>query len=225
VQFAFLAVVAAYVLAMAVIGGAVLARYMIPAVPLVIMVFVSTLWRRIERWRWVLAIIVLGFIAGLFVNPPYTFSMEDNLAYCDYIQLHQDAEHFLETRYPKSNVLTAWPASDELARPFLGYVSHPVRIIRIEDFRFEQLMSAADARPNYDLALVFSTKYEPPNPILKDWPAWDHIKMRFFDYHHDVPPAVAAQILGGEIVFSEKRQGQWVAVIEMQRIIEARAIR
>src|SRR5207244_281022 len=148
VQFAFLAVVAAYVLAMAVIGGAVLARYMIPAVPLVIMVFVSTLWRRIERWRWVLAIIVLGFIAGLFVNPPYTFSMEDNLAYCDYIQLHQDAEHFLETRYPKSNVLTAWPASDELARPFLGYVSHPVRIIRIEDFRFEQLMSAADARPN-----------------------------------------------------------------------------
>ena len=29
----------------------------------------------------------------------------------------------------------------------------------------------------------------------------------------------------GEIVFSEKRQGQWVAVIEMQRIIEARAIR
>ena len=128
VQFAFLAVVAAYVLAMAVIGGAVLARYMLPAVPLVIVVFVSTLWRRIEQWRWVIAIVVLGFVAGLFINPPYTFSMEDNLAYRDYIQLHQDAEHFLEARYPKGSVLTAWPASDELTRPFLGYVSRPMRI-------------------------------------------------------------------------------------------------
>ncbi len=146
VQFVFLAVVTAYVIAMAVIGGAVLARYMLPVVPLVIVVFVSTLWRRVEMWHWVVAFVVLGFIGGLFINPPYTFSLEDNLAYRDYIQLHQHAEHFLEAHYPASTVLTAWPASDELTRPFLGYVSHPARIIRIEDFRLKQLMSAADAQ-------------------------------------------------------------------------------
>lgn len=222
VQFSFLAIVAAYVIAMAVIGGAVLARYMLPVIPLVIVVFVSTLWRRIAQWRWVIAIVVLGFIASLFINPPYAFALEDNLAYSDYIQLHEDAEHFLESRYPRSNVLTAWPASDELSRPFLGYVSRPIHILRIEDFRIEQLMSAADARPGYDVAFVFSTKYEPPNPLLKDWPAWDRIKTRFFDYHHDVTPAVAAQVLGGDVVFSGKRKGQWVAVIEMRQIIEAR---
>jgi hypothetical protein len=221
VQFAFLAVVAAYIVAMAVIGGAVLARYMLPVVPLVIVVFVSTLWRRVEMWHWVIAFVVLGFIGGLFINPPYTFSLEDNLAYRDYIQLHQHAEHFLEARYPTNHVLTAWPASDELTRPFLGYISRPVRIIRIEDFRLEQLMSAADVRPGFDVALVFSTKYEPPNPLLH-WPAWDRVKARFFDYHRDAPPAVAAQVLGGEIVFSETRQGQWIAVIEMRRIMEAR---
>jgi len=224
VQFAFLAVVVTYVTAMAAIGGAVLARYMLPVVPLVIVVFVSTLWRRIAQWRWVIAFVVLGFLAGLFINPPYAFALEDNLAYRDYIQLHQDAEHFLESRYPRSNVLTAWPASDELIRPFLGYISRPIHILRIEDFRLEQLMAAADARPGYDVAFVFSTKYEPPNPLLKDWPAWNRIKIRFFDYHQDVPPAVAAQILGGEIVFSETRKGQWVAVIEMRQIIEARKI-
>ena len=224
VQFAFLAVVVTYVTAMAAIGGAVLARYMLPVVPLVIVVFVSTLWRRIAQWRWVIAFVVLGFLAGLFINPPYAFALEDNLAYRDYIQLHQDAEHFLESRYPRSNVLTAWPASDELIRPFLGYISRPIHILRIEDFRLEQLMAAADARPGYDVAFVFSTKYEPPNPLLKDWPAWNRIKIRFFDYHQDVPPAVAAQILGGEIVFSETRGGQWVAVIEMRQIIEARKI-
>ena len=222
IQFAFLAVVATYVIAMAVIGGAVLARYMLPAVPLVVIVFVSTLWRRIAQWQWVIGVVVLGFVAGLFINPPYTFALEDNLAYRDFIQLHQDAEHFLESHYAKGNVLTAWPASDELSRPFLGYISRPIRIVRIEDFRVEQLMSAADTRPGYDVAFIFSTKYEPPNPLLKEWPAWDRIKMRFFDYHHDVPPTLAAQILGGEIAFSESRKGQWVAVIEMRQIIEAR---
>src|SRR5262249_32581361 len=50
VQFAFLAVAIAYLLAMAVVGGAVLARYMLPVVPLVIVVCISTVWRRIRWW-------------------------------------------------------------------------------------------------------------------------------------------------------------------------------
>ena len=32
-----------------------------------------------------------------------------------------------------------------------------------------------------------------------------------------LPPAAAAQILGGRVVFAEERKGQWVAVIEMKR--------
>jgi hypothetical protein len=32
-----------------------------------------------------------------------------------------------------------------------------------------------------------------------------------------VPAAAAARILGGRVVFSEQRAGQWVAVIEMER--------
>jgi Dolichyl-phosphate-mannose-protein mannosyltransferase len=223
VQFAFLFVVVAYVISMAVIGGAELARYMLPVVPLVILVFVSTLWRRVWMWHWVIALVMVGFVFGLFINPPYVFPPEDNLAYRDYIQLHQDAEHFLEARYPKANVLTAWPASDELTRPFLGYVSHPIRVVRIEDFRLEQVMSAADARPGYSVALVFSTKYDPPHPLIRSWPAWERIKARFFDSHQDVSPGVAAQVLGGKIVFSERRTGQWAAVIEMKQIMEAQA--
>ena len=39
-----------------------------------------------------------------------------------------------------------------------------------------------------------------------------------FDYHRDVPPEVAAQILGGKVVYSESRKGQWIAVIEMERM-------
>jgi hypothetical protein len=176
-------------------------------------------------WKAVVVLVGAGFVISLFVNPPYGFSLEDNLAYRDYIALHQHAERFLEARYPRARVLTAWPANDELARPTLGYVTRPLRVLRIEDFSAEQLMSAADLGSHFDVALVFSTKYEPRHFLLENWPAWQRIKAQFFGYHRDLPPPAAAQILGGNIVFSESRDGQWIAVIEVQQIFEARGHR
>jgi hypothetical protein len=221
IQLAFLAITVVYMLAMAVIGGAVLARYMLPILPLVILVWISTLWRRVEMWKVVVIIVGATFAVNLFVNPPYGFSIEDNLAYRDYIQLHQNAEGFLEARYPMARVLTAWPANDEITRPSLGYVTHPMRVVRIEDFTADELMSAADLRSNFDVALVFSTKYEPNHSLLENWPAWQRTKARFFGYHRDLPPPATAQILGGDIIYSERRNGQWIAIIEMQKVFEA----
>src|SRR5208337_4386959 len=217
VQIIFLVVVAAYVVAMALIGGAVLARYMLPAVPLVIIVAVSTLRRRLRYWPAAVAVVGGAFIVGWFWNPPYGFSPEDNLAYRDYVVLHQVAERFLEARYPMARALTAWPASDELSRPWLGYTTRPVQVVRIEDSSLEEVLPAADFRSHFEVALVFSTKYEPPNPLLDRWTTWTNLKRRFFGFHRDLPPAAAAQILGGHIVYSEERRGQWVAVIEMER--------
>jgi len=217
VQIIFLVVVATYVIAMALIGGAVLARYMLPAVPLLIIVAVSTLRRRLRYWPAAIAVIAVAFVAAWLWNPPYGFSPEDNLAYRDYVVLHQDAERFLEARYPMARSLTAWPASDELTRPWLGYTTRPVQVVRIEDFSLDEVLSAADFRQKFEVALVFSTKYEPTHPLLDRWKAWTDLKRRFFGYHRDVPPAAVAQILGGHIVFSEARKGQWVAVIEMER--------
>ncbi len=215
IQFTFLVVVVTYVAVMSIIGGAVLARYMLPAVPLVIIVFVSTIWRRVGYWRAVAGIVVLGFVAALFINPPYGFSLEDNLAYRDYILLHQRAETFLEARYPMARVLTAWPASGELSQPWLGYLTRPMQVVQMEDFTLENLMNASQMRPRCDVALVFSTKYEPPHPLLENWRGWERIKTKFFGYHRDVSPEAAAQVLGGRLVYSETRKGQWVGVIEM----------
>ena len=220
-QFAFLAVIAAYVVAMAVVGGAELARYMLPVVPLVIVLWVSTLRRRVRIWRSVIAIVALVFVAGLFFNPPHGFSIEDNLAYRDYILLHQQAEDFVEARYPMARVLTAWPASDELSRPYLGYVTRPMRVFRIEDFTAEQLMSASEVQSKFDVALVFSTKYDPPHSWFEHWRQWQQWKTEFFGYHRDVPPAAAAQILGGRLVYNETRHSQWIGVIEMEPVEEA----
>ena len=91
-----------------------------------------------------------------------------------------------------------------------------MQIVRIEDFSLEQVLSAADFRSHFEVALVFSTKYEPARPLLERWTKWTELKRRFFGFHRDLPPEAAARILGGNIVFAEERKGQWIAVIEME---------
>jgi hypothetical protein len=217
IQMIFYVVVLTYVVAMALIGGAVLARYMLPAVPLLIILCVSTLWRRLSYWRVAMAIVAVAFVAAWFWNPFYGFAPEDNLAYRDYVVLHEDGERFLEARYPMAQVLTAWPASDEITHPWLGYTTRPMRVVRIENFSLDEIVPATEFRANYEAVLIFSTKYEPAPAPWDHWQAWTALKSRFFGFHRDLPPVAAAQILGGHVVFSEHLRGQWIAVIEIEK--------
>ncbi|HLM81339.1 MAG TPA: hypothetical protein VK302_12015 [Terriglobales bacterium] len=221
IQAAFLAVVLAYLAFMSFVGGAVLARYVLPVVPLVMLALVATLWRRVRHWKLIVGAVAIAFVVGLFSNPPYGFTLEDNLAYRDYIVIHAEASRFLAMRYSGERVLTAWPASDELSRPWLGYInanaSPPFRVVRIEDFSVSQIDVAARARDQFDVALVFSTKYQPPHPLLENWEAWQRIKEKFFGYHRDLLPEDIAQRLGGTIAYRKERNGQWIAVIAVAR--------
>ncbi len=229
IQLTFLAIAILYGGALSIIGGAVLARYMLPVVPLVILVCVSTVWRRLRLWKPVLAVVAAAFVAALFINPPYGFAPEDNLAYRDFVRLHQHADAFLLTHYANARVLTAWPASGELTQPFLGYVERPLpvhHVIQIEDFTIESLQSAqatASAEPHdsnskshshFDVALVFSTKYQPPPNLFDRWQLWQQWKMRYFGFHRDLTPEAAASLLGGKLVYAEYRRGQWVGIVE-----------
>ena len=221
VQLVFAVVIAAYWLVMSIVGGAALARYLLPAIPLVIILCVSTLRRRVRGWPMVIVLVAATFVLGLFVNPPYVFAPEDNLAYRDYVELHQQAADFLQARHPTAGVLTAWPASDELSKPWLGYVRSSFKILQLENFTREELQAAMQNQ-SFDFALVFSTKYQPPRPLWM--PAfWRRAQTRFFGYHTDVQPFEAAQILGGRVIYEQRRAGQWVAVIEMPEVREARA--
>jgi hypothetical protein len=92
-----------------------------------------------------------------------------------------------------------------------------VRVVRIENFSLDEMLSAAEIRSDYEVALIFSTKYEPGAAWWDRWRRWTDLKSRFFGFHRDLPPAAAAQILGGHVVFSEQRKGQWIAVIQMER--------
>jgi hypothetical protein len=221
-QSAFLVVLLAYLAFMSVVGGAVLARYMLPVVPLVVLVLVSTLWRSLPYWKLIVTAIGLAIVTGLFSNPPYGFSMEDNLAYRDYVVMHVQASRFLELHYSQRRILTAWPASDELSRPWLGYVDRAFPVLRIDDFSPPQVAMAATVRDRFDVAVVFSTKYQPPHGLFENWEWWQRVKERFFGYHRDLPPEEIARQLGGKVVYEINRNGQWIALITAERAQDAR---
>ncbi len=243
IQGAFFIVMFAYIVMLSVIGGAVLARYLLPIFPLTIIIAVSTLWRRtpvwplpggpgpvwrVQGWMVVIAFAVAAFLAGLAINPPYHFAPEDNLAYRDFVVLHQHATAMVQQRYPHARVLTAWPATDELNKPYLGYVASPIVVSPMENFSAEEIQNAAARRSagvdSYNLALLFSTKYEPARVVFP-MSLWLGAGTRYFNYHHDVSPVQAAAVLGGRIVMLEQRNGEWVALIEFPDDAEYRDAR
>ncbi|HVF27571.1 MAG TPA: glycosyltransferase family 39 protein [Pyrinomonadaceae bacterium] len=192
-QLVFAVLIVAHVVALSLVGGAVLARYMLPVTPLLIIVCVSTLWRRTRNWRKVIIIVCVGFVLALFVNPPRRYPWEENLAYRDFIMLHREAAQFIADNHPEARVLTAWPATDELREPYFGYTNRPLSVVTVDHFSIEHLAAARDAS-QFDVALIFSTNYP-----------------------RDLQPDEAASLLGGRIIFREERQGQWVAIIRSDR--------
>jgi 4-amino-4-deoxy-L-arabinose transferase-like glycosyltransferase len=187
VQLVFLALVVAHVVALSVVGGAVLARYMLPVLPLVILVWVSTLWRRAPAWPLAVALVCAAFAYRCEVNPSYNFPWEENLAYRDFVLLQRDAARFLSENYPAARVLTSWPATDELRNPYYGYTPRALSVVPVESLKREDLDAALAGGAQYDAALLYST-------------------------HGGVGLDGAARLLGARVVFREERKGQWVAV-------------
>jgi hypothetical protein len=164
--------------------------------------------------------VIAAFVAGLLFNPPYRFAPEDNLTYRDYVLLHRQAAAYLTQHAHGARVLTAWPASDEISQPFLGYVKQTIPVVRIDNFDGEQMEMAAAAQGQYDWAYLFSTKYEPPR---LPWHSafWERMQQKYFDYHADIAPEVAAQMIGGRIVFRAQRRGEWVALVQIEHVENA----
>ncbi|HEY2233706.1 MAG TPA: glycosyltransferase family 39 protein [Candidatus Angelobacter sp.] len=215
VQLQFGLIMLAHLLAFSLLGGALLTRYLLPVYPLVIMIGMSTLHRRISRWEWPAAFMVIVFVLGLFFDPPYRFAPEDNLTYKDFVDLHFKAAKFLEEHEQNATILTAWPATDELTRPYLGYVKQSFPFVQVQDFTVEEMIKARQMRSKYQVAYLFSTKVDVPPMIHSE--AWEKLNRRFFGSHVDVSPELAAEFLHAKIVFLARSKAEWVAILEMDQ--------
>jgi hypothetical protein len=178
---------------------------------------VNTWRRRVRYWPVLALLTAVAFLAGLRLNPPYRFAPEDNLAYADVIRLHQQAIGRIVRQYPHATVITAWPSTDELSKPELGYVHAPIPVVKVENFSLPEIQKAAQSPEPYSVAFVFSTKYDPPNLPFSLGPKSEELDTRFFDFHHDLTPEKIAHLLDGQLIWEGDRNGQWAAVLHFDR--------
>lgn len=124
------------------LGGAVLERYLLPVFPVVYAAIAAGIEAlpRIPATT-VATVLLAGLLVNNFVNPPYPFPYENNLAFVDFLKLQRAAAEYLESRHLQQGVFTIWPLSMELERPELGFVSHPIVAANLPAFTPAELRS------------------------------------------------------------------------------------
>jgi|SRR5579871_812804 len=203
--------VAMHVVLVTVLGGAVLERYLVPVLPILYAAFAAALWRCRVRWR-MAAATALGaaFVAGNFINPPYPFPLENNLAFTDFAELHAEAANYLETHVTGGKVATTFPLASALRKPEYGYVRHRMRVREIADF------SAANVAPlaHEDVAalVLYSTAWDPLG--LMEKPQWIAFIQRYYGYEPRVSADDVRVLLGAQRVARWTRHGQWIEVYQ-----------
>lgn len=211
--------------AFSILGGALLTRYLLPLYPLVLLVCVLV-WRArgVRLMYGLTGLTAAAFVAGLFINPPYSVAPEDNLTYRDFVLLHQSAIAVIAHRFPEATVLSAWPATVEMQFPELGYTRRPIKTVAIDNFALPQVEHAAEDPGAYDTALVFSTKWVPPPGRFSMSRATEGTDTRYFDFHRDLRPEQIAAMLHGDVVWRGERNGEWAAVLRFPRSQDARLV-
>jgi 4-amino-4-deoxy-L-arabinose transferase-like glycosyltransferase len=204
------ALVAAYAVMLTVLGGAVLNRYLLPVLPVLFAAMASSLsfLRRVPRLT-LSFLLLAGMAACNWINPPYPFPFEENLAFADFVHLESDAADYVAHWYPGSTVASAWPMTAALARPDLGFVRRPVAVETLADFTKASL-KGVDWR-KVDVLVVFSRAWDPQWSLMRV-PAIRGLWRRFYGYAEDADGPEAREIVEMPIAAHFERGGQWADV-------------
>jgi 4-amino-4-deoxy-L-arabinose transferase-like glycosyltransferase len=195
----------AHLAAFTVAGGAALERYLLPVLPILYagMAAATETLARLPR-RVIRLALAAGLLAGIFWNPPYPFPLENNLAFTDYVKLHQSAADFVQQRYPGGvRILTAWPLSQALARPELGYVARGFKVRELRDFRPSSI-TAADWSAA-ELFILYSTTWNPR------W-SWLRVPIvrRVWELYYGYEPDLSRPPPPWRLTARWSRRGQWI---------------
>jgi 4-amino-4-deoxy-L-arabinose transferase-like glycosyltransferase len=200
------------VLAVSLLGGATLERYLLPVIPLLYIAMAAAFSSLASTvGRLMQCALMAGLLVCLFLNPPYPFPYENNLAVADFVRLHKSAAQFLEKRYTHSTITTAWPFSAALRRPEYGYVTRPLAVRQIADFGPSHL--AALDPSTLQVFVLYSREW---NPSLNLWrfPLFQTLRRRFYGWEPPVSPQDLETRFDLTPVARWTRRGQWITVFE-----------
>ncbi len=200
--------VAVYIVFLSAIGGALLSRYLLPVFPAFFVLCVALI-RRLTKWKAavVCGLALAGFVGSWFLNPPYPFPYDDNLAYASFVRLQERGAKFLETLPHDPVILTAWPATDELTRPFLGYVKRPLRVATMENFNRRSFALP----PRFDVLYLYSRKWHSPDDWLGKLPGL-RLLTRLYGPRLAARPGDLATRFHLQLLKQFHERGQWVRI-------------
>jgi hypothetical protein len=200
-------VLLAYLLLHSVVGGAILMRYLLPAIAL----FYVLAAPRIRGWA--LGALAAGLAASNWWNPPYPFGYEDNLAVVDFVRLQQQAAAWLAEHHPERRVVTAWPLTDGLSNPIGGYVQRPMRVRAVEDFQPQSWEGVTVE--HRDVVVLYARSWE-PRLGWQRWPPLARLLQRYFAYAPQIRREDLMRRWDLRSLARWERRGQWIEVFELQ---------
>jgi 4-amino-4-deoxy-L-arabinose transferase-like glycosyltransferase len=201
---------AAHVATVTILGGAALERYVLPVLPILYAAFAAGLSLFPRRPRVICSTVLLaGLTVGIFVNPPYPFPYEDNLACADFIHLHREAADFTQHWYSGARVLTIWPLTIELARPALGYVNARIAVDSLPDLSEAALRGVDWSKVGVFAA--YSRTWDPPLSPLR-WAPIRSAWTRLFGYKPTATEEDIRRLVPFPAAAHWEHDGQWMDI-------------
>jgi 4-amino-4-deoxy-L-arabinose transferase-like glycosyltransferase len=206
------AFVGLHVLTVSALGGAVLERYLLPALPVVYAAFAVGLRVLLPRWRWVAMAALLGCLAcANFVNPVYPFPFENNLAFVAFVDLEQRAATAVED-YP-GVVATTFPMRDTFRRAEFGYVNRPKKVREIADFRRASIEALRGDPP--EALIYYDTSWDPLGLLSRGPGGW--LMRSFYGYEPPMTPEEIGRMLSMKVARQWTQRGLALFVLVRER--------
>lgn len=189
--------VLAHVLAVSALGGAVLERYLLPALPIVYIAFAVSLRALLPRTRRLtLAALLACLVAASFVNPPYPFPFENNLAFVSFVNLERRAAASVALH--PGLVATTFPMAEALRNPDFGFVTAARKVTSIADFTAPEVEKLKSQAP--ELVVVFDRTWDPlhvlGNPMVR----------RFLEREYGYEPEMSPEEIARKLSMSVTRR-------------------
>ncbi len=203
-------VAGAQIVLVSVLGGAALDRYTMPAFPVLYAAIAAAGSTLPVSWRWITRGAMAAFLAiGLWWNPPYPFSFENNLAMTDFVSLQQSAAQYLDDHAKNALIASAWPFTDELRRPEFGYVRQKLNVEQIDDFRLSSLETLESRRPD---VLVVYCRVWGLDEHFHPWPWLSSYLERVWGVSRQATAEQIRDTLGFTPVIRWAKRGQWIEI-------------
>jgi hypothetical protein len=196
------AFVALHTVIVSMLGGAVLERYLLPALPIVYIAFAASFRAMLPHPRkWATGAIFACLVAANFINPPYPFPFENNLAFINFVELQKEAAEAVNLR--PGTIASAFPMADALRRTEYGFVTRPRSVTDLAGFHSLDIAPLRNHPPG--MLLVYDTAWDPMHLLDREF--FRSLFGQLYGYDPPMTPTAIASALSMRVEAQWTRRG------------------